>query len=469
MKMNLPRSAVAAFLAVLLSTGAYAAGNWSTLPQVGQPSFCGSTVSGTGSLAGVTGQGQGTIGSICGQTIPAGPTALTGNELVPADTPVVGGPIQTATIPSGLLSPGASGANALVGSDFGLNLWQRGTTAANGNSITPSSATLVADGWYVFSTGNTVAVSKQTGAADIPTALSPTLASMRVGRPSGSNLTPICTGQILSVKDSQRFLGNNAIFSGYLLAGAGLSSTNSAVTMTIAYYTAADSPIAGTNTGTFASSIGATQNIAGYIETVNGVQNISTTWTRYSVSATIPTANASGTAVTGVGVKICYTPTGTGGATDNFELANAQFEPRAGTSVGASSFNRRAFAEEAGLEYSRSFESTESGETVIHGSGQAMTTTVAEAYIQFPVEMRLATPTATLANGFGATLSSGIPHSCTTTAQGALPSSASSAKLIDALGMSVSCTIADAGLAAGNASLLVDNAGSGNIQVSAEP
>ena len=64
-----------------LSTAAYSAGIWSTLPMGGQSSFCGSTVSGTTALGGATGQGQGTTGSVCAQTIPAGP-ALTGNDLL---------------------------------------------------------------------------------------------------------------------------------------------------------------------------------------------------------------------------------------------------------------------------------------------------------------------------------------------------------------------------------------------------
>lgn len=58
------------------STLAFAAGNWSTLPIVGGASFCAGNVT-----AGVPG-----TPSVCNQTVPAGPTSLTGNELIPADT-----------------------------------------------------------------------------------------------------------------------------------------------------------------------------------------------------------------------------------------------------------------------------------------------------------------------------------------------------------------------------------------------
>ena len=80
------RSAAIAVTALFVtSTVIFAAGNYSTLPIVEGSSYCASTVTGTGSLSGVTGQGQGTTGSICAQTVPAGPTAVTGYEVVPAD------------------------------------------------------------------------------------------------------------------------------------------------------------------------------------------------------------------------------------------------------------------------------------------------------------------------------------------------------------------------------------------------
>lgn len=95
-------------LCALLVTGslAQAAGSFSTLPIVGGASYCATTVSGTGALSGITGQGQGTTGSICAQTVPAGPSALTGNEVIPADlfTPgttqaITGASPATADIP----------------------------------------------------------------------------------------------------------------------------------------------------------------------------------------------------------------------------------------------------------------------------------------------------------------------------------------------------------------------------------
>lgn len=104
---------LAGLLAVALTVGStivYAAGNYSTYPIVGGASFCASTVSGASSFGGNTGQGQGTNGSICAQTVPAGPPALTGTEVIPMDTGLANGaPPQTVVIPSTLLANGYGG------------------------------------------------------------------------------------------------------------------------------------------------------------------------------------------------------------------------------------------------------------------------------------------------------------------------------------------------------------------------
>lgn len=348
------RTLAAAGVAVAVaSTLAIAAGNWSTLPIVGSASFCGSTVTGTGSLGGITGQGQGSTGSICGQTIPAGPPAITGNELVPADTNLTGGaPPQTVTIPTSLLFAHGQGAmrNALIGGDFATNLWQRGTTPIS--ATTAATATMTADRWFAISSGNTLTISKQTGATDIITSAG-LLASMRVNRPSGTDVTPICVGQYLDKQAAARFVGNNAVFSVYGLNGSTMSAANGAVTMTIAYVTAADSATPGTNTGTFAlgtttgytaavtaTSQGTTGTVASGVATVP----FSTTWTRYGVAAAIPST------ATGIGVKVCYTPVGTGASTDWFEIAGAQLEAQNAGVTAPGAFARRPAAEEALLQ-----------------------------------------------------------------------------------------------------------------------
>jgi hypothetical protein len=87
---------VAISIAALLTTTvlAYAAGNWSTLPQVAMPSFCAS-------------QSTFFAGQSCATTVPAGPVALTGSELVPGDTQITNSsPPQTVAIPLPLFDGG---------------------------------------------------------------------------------------------------------------------------------------------------------------------------------------------------------------------------------------------------------------------------------------------------------------------------------------------------------------------------
>ena len=92
--MRFKSAAISVAALLTASTLALAAGNWSTLSQVGMGSFCASTVTFY-------------AGQSCAQTVPAGPTMLTGSELVPADTQIaLSSPPQTVTIPMPLFDAG---------------------------------------------------------------------------------------------------------------------------------------------------------------------------------------------------------------------------------------------------------------------------------------------------------------------------------------------------------------------------
>lgn len=471
--------------AILVSAGiVLAAGNYETYPIVGQPAFCAATVTGAGApFGGQTGQGQGTTGAICAQTVPQGPTGQTGLELIPADTGVLAasgggtGPVQSVTIPSALIGGFNAKKNNLIGGDFNTNLWQRGTTPLS--SGTPSSATMTADRWFTYSSGNTVTVSKQTGAADTIPA-SGLYASMRVNRPSTTNTSAICVGQILDKTAAQDLLGNNGVLSFDALAGAGFSAASSNLNVTIAYYTAADSATPGTNTGTFAAG-----TITGYQAVVGGVGTgttgtvasgvatipISTTWTRYSAYGLIPTANAAGTAVTGAGVTFCYTPVGTGGATDWFEIEGVQLQPMPSAAsaampngvIGFTGFERRPASQEARYQLAYSYVITDGAATVRYGMCQATTTALAVCYLQYPEEMR-ETPTLTVgtAISFGVTIAAGTAQACGTS----VTAVAASGTLV---GSAVLCTTGATALIAGNASQFTGAATGGLLTFSAEP
>lgn len=404
---------IAAGIALLAAGSiAYGAGMYETLPIIGNPSFCIGTVTGAGGFnsqtgatggGGVTGQGQASSGSICAQTVPAGPPNLTGNELVGADTGIQNP--ATATIPSGLLAPRI---NALVGGDFGQNLWQRGTSPLT--TIADSAAHMAADGFYVYSSGTQYSVTKQTAAADQPAGSG---ASMRIQRPNAQTGTAaICTGQLVRDASSSPLIGNTTaggrtvIFAVDLLAGANFSPNGGNVTLTIAYHSAADAAASangqGTNTSTFASSIGTTQNITNYTEGVNAIAAATATWTRFTTSAVIPQLiPGTATAVAGVGAKICWTPVGTAAANDWLEIGKVQLESRIGQSTGPSPFEFRPLALDWGMQYARSFfitEQTGTG-TPVYGQGMVGGTNQELIGFNFPVAMEIVPSTTPITLG----------------------------------------------------------------------
>lgn len=472
----------AALALVAAASVAFGAGLFPGFPIVGSASYCGGSVT-----AGVPG-----TAAVCTVTVPAGPTALTGVELVPADTELLNGQApQTVTIPSALLGALNSKVNRLIGGDFNTNLWQRGTTPIS--ATTATTATMTADRWWAYSSANTMTITKQTGAGDsIPTL--GLYASMRVNRPSGTDVTPICVGQTLDKQAAAPLIGNNAVFSFYALAGSTFSPSGSLLTAKVAYFTAADGAasqttikFAGANSKTFA--LGTT---TGYVDAVitpspgttgtvtAGVASIpiSTTWTRYSVYATIPTVNAAGTAVTGLGVALCMTPAAsTGASTDWFEFEGAQVQAMPSTVTaalphgvtGPTGFERRAAGVEQAMQQYYSYVVVESATALnIQGSCAGSTTSIANCLITFPTPMRLA-PAASYTAGFEACASTACTSATVCTA---LTTSATQAFAVSNKQVVIDCASSAGTPAAGTAFFLYDigtGSASGVLSFSAEP
>lgn len=362
--------------AAIASGAALAAGLFPGFPIVGGASYCTSQ-----STAGVPGTAV-----VCNSTAPAGPIAITGNELIPADTGLASGQSpQTVLIPTSMLAGIGQGAerNRLRGGDFTTNLWQRGTTFT---AATPTIAAYTADGWWSYSSGNTVTTTKQTGASDIILG-SGARASMRVSRPSGTDVTPICVGQVLPATATGQFLGNNAVFSFYAMAPTTLSSQNDSVDVTLAYATAADSATVNTNTDAFAKA-----TIAGYTAVTTTNVPLTQTFTRYSVAGLIPTT------ATTVGVKICFTPlASTGASTDWFEFALAQLEATNTNNTSPGSFARRSFAAESQLQQSYSYGLVENTNVIY--AGGVLCSATANALIAVPLPQMRGTPTVAVTAG----------------------------------------------------------------------
>lgn len=318
---------------------------------------------------------------------------LTGLETIPADTNLTGGqnPASEAITVQQLVgatsnSYGIKGdPNLLVGGDFGINQWQRGTAASA--NIT-STLTYYADGWWnLGGASSSINVTKETGAADITTAY---LASDRFQRTAANtDTTAICTGQVVPTLISAQLQGKTVEFSSHLLAGANFSAAGSQVTMTVGYGTGTDQSAANFAAGTWTGQVNTSQ-----------LTTISTTWSRYSVVAAIPATAKQ------VGVEICYTPVGTAGTNDWVEFTGAQLDGNAaavaangagGVSGNIGTYSRRALTVEYDLE-DLFYQQTNEVAGLYLAPGMVSATNVERAILPLSGTMR-ATPTCTFTAG----------------------------------------------------------------------
>lgn len=237
--------------------------------------------------------------------------SLTGSEQFPLDTEYPNGiSPQTGYVTGAQLAgmarstQGSNNYNSLICGDFGTCPWQRGTTTGNFTTV----LTYGPDRWWGLSgTSTQMKITKQTGAGDI---LRTYNASARVQRNSGqTGVLPVCAGQLLLSINSSRFRGQRAEFVFWALAGANFSAASSAISATIGYATSTNGSAAN-----FAAA-----SLTGQVNTTSVIA-ISTTWTRYSVVADVPSTASQ------IGVSLCFTPVGTAGTNDWFEFAGAQLD-----------------------------------------------------------------------------------------------------------------------------------------------
>jgi hypothetical protein len=194
----------------------------------------------------------------------------------------------------------SAGKNAVI--NGGFDIWQRGTSF---NSLGTSGTNYTADRWINYNTGTTNCNVTRQNTSD--TTNLPTIQyCARVSRASGNtNTSGLWMAQALETSASYPFIGKTAVYSFYARKGANYSATANALAVTVGYGTGTDQ---GVNTGALA-------NVA-----FSGTATLTTTWQRFTFTGTIPT-NA-----TQVAHYVAYTPTGTAGAADYFEITGVQLE-----------------------------------------------------------------------------------------------------------------------------------------------
>lgn len=407
-------------------------------------------------LALVLGSGVAWAGGQFTSQLPAAYQPFAGNETLPLDTNLGQG-AQPQTVSATLANiagyvkstSGAGPVNALRGGDFSSNLFQRG---ASGSGITTASA-YGADGWSMISgTSTSMQWSSQTGAGDITHGMNKAL---RIQRTSGqTGVVPVCVGQVLTSAESVRFQNHTAVFEFIAQFGANFTAASNQVTASIIYGTSADDTAANFWAGSWA---GQTVGIA-------TAQTLSSTY--IASGATVPTVFSVAAAIpktaTQLGVKICFTPVGTASTNDWFEFGLAALVLNDNGTFVAFPYN--SSTDEQVRQQRFFYRLTETAAITPVAPCAAIDTTHTNCLVQFPVTMR-AVPTMAYANGFASptSTSQATLGACTTLAAAATVTS-TAANAQNALATCTATTIP----AAGVASFLYGNGGTGTISASAE-
>ena len=151
-----------------------------------------------------------------------------------------------------------------------------------------------------------------------------------LGRNGSATTTGVIyTGQVIESNNIADLAGNSVTLSFYAYAGANFSAASNLISVYVISGTTADQGAASMVAGTW----------AGTSSIVNTTQAITTTLTRYTFTATVPSGCKE------LGFYIAYTPTGTAGADDNIYFTGVQLEK--GTV--ATSFDYRPYGTELAL------------------------------------------------------------------------------------------------------------------------
>jgi hypothetical protein len=189
------------------------------------------------------------------------------------------------------------GANAII--NGAMEIWQRGTGLVTATSATTG---YVVDRWQMYRAGYATG-----GTTYQPSGPQGFQYAARVQRDSGNASTAgITFAQSLESKTSIPFAGGPVTLSFWARAGANYSSASNALLPSIVQGTGTDQNISG--------------GFTSQTNVVSSSVTLTTSWQRFSVTGTVATAS------TQLGVSFYYTPVGTAGANDYFEVTGVQLE-----------------------------------------------------------------------------------------------------------------------------------------------
>ena len=185
-----------------------------------------------------------------------------------------------------------------------MQIWQRGTSVAVSGA---SALTIAADRWGFFRTGFATGMTVSRQVTNDTTNLPFIQYAQRIQRDSGNTSTAIIYNlQNFESINSIPYAGKTVTFSFYARAGANYSSASSALSYNVS-----------TGTGTDENLL---NGYTGQANPIASTATLTTTWQRFTGTATLSAS------ATQVGVGFNYTPAGTAGANDWFEITGVQLE-----------------------------------------------------------------------------------------------------------------------------------------------
>lgn len=195
-------------------------------------------------------------------------------------------------------SSNVAGKNGVLNSN--MSVWQRGT------SFTGNTSGYCADRWKMYYLGANSTYSRQlTGDT---TNLPFIQYALRVARNSGSTDTTnvLYAFQDFETVNSIQYAGRTVAFSFYARKGANYSATSNVLVANLTSGTGTDQSM--------------TSGYTGFAYVVQQNATLTNTWQRFTYTGTVA-SNA-----TQIGVRFDFTPTGTAGANDWFEVTGVQVE-----------------------------------------------------------------------------------------------------------------------------------------------
>ena len=243
--------------------------------------------------------------------------------------------------------------NAVYNSSF--DIWQRGT------SFVPAAYNYTADRWSSDRAVTGSTISRQAAGLD------GFRYCARIQRDSGNTATNgIAMLQTLETSDAIEFAGKTATFSFYGRKGANYSDSGSDILVNIPYGTGTDQPV---------------QSFTGFAFAAQENKVLTTSWQRFTITFTLPST------ATELAYYFAFTPVGTAGAADYFEVTGIQLE----LGSVATPYQRQNATIQGELAACQRYYWRAGGDSTyqIFGFGVGSGATSCNIGVQFPVMMRV--------------------------------------------------------------------------------